>query len=81
MGDNVDRHSSIAMKPNYRFKCEVVDEETGEVIASGSTFLSSHITEFGECESVDQEVGEVLRYFRKKGKEEYEAKNYPDLCK
>lgn len=51
---------------NYRFKCEIVDEETGEVIISASTFVSSHITEFGECESVDQEVGSLLRAFKKK---------------
>ena len=67
--------------PNYRFKCEVVDEETGEVIASGSTFLSSHITEFGECESVEQETGKVLKYFKNVGKAIHEEANYPHLQK
>lgn len=51
---------------SYRFNCEIVDEETGEVIVAGSTFVSSHITEFGECESVDQEVGKLLRVLRSK---------------
>ncbi len=50
---------------NYRFKCEIVDEDTGEVIVTANTYISSHITELGECESVDMEVGSLLRAFKK----------------
>ncbi len=51
---------------NYRFNCEIVDEDTGEVVISASTFVSSHITDLGECESVDMEVGSMLRALKKK---------------
>lgn len=50
----------------YRFQCKVVDEDTDEVIAMGSTYIEpTSISTFGENESVDMEVGRLLRVFKK----------------
>lgn len=52
---------------NYRFICKVVDEDTDEVLALGSTYINpDSIGTAGECESVDMEVGSVMRAFKKK---------------
>lgn len=52
------------MKPEYRFKYQIVDETTDEVIVSGDTFISETITQYGENESVDMEVGSAMRFFK-----------------
>lgn len=50
---------------NYRFQCKVVDEDTDEVIALGSTYVEPLSVNYaGECESVDMEVGRCMRIFK-----------------
>ena len=66
--------SEIA-KPNYRFKCEIVDDNTGETVLHGSAPLGT-IHADGSCEFVDMEVGSLLRAFENKYREQYEAKHY-----
>lgn len=48
---------------NYRFKCQIVDEDTDEVIISGSTYVSK-VSLDGSCESVELELYSMLRAFR-----------------
>jgi hypothetical protein len=67
-------------KPDYRFLCHIVDQATGEVVISASTFLST-ISSSGECESVDMEVGSMLRAFGQKVRDKYEAENHPSRAK
>lgn len=51
---------------NYAFVCKVINEDTDEVIALGSTYIEpTSISTFGECESVDMEVGKLMRSFKK----------------
>lgn len=61
-------------KPDYRFKCEIVDDNNGEIILSASTFVSS-INSVGECESIDEEMGKFLRGFNYH-KQKYEEETY-----
>jgi hypothetical protein len=63
------------MKPDYRFVCHIVDQTTGNIVISGSTYVSS-IDRYGQCESVDTEVGAMLRSFERKIREQYERENY-----
>lgn len=66
------------LKPEYRFKCEVIDAETDMVVASASTYIVPDSVSFeGACETVDMEVAALLRAFRSKAREEYEAAHYP----
>lgn len=55
----------------YRFEGKIVDEETGEVVISCSTYLSK-ISYAGECESVEMETGSMLRAFEQKHREKHE---------
>ncbi len=67
-------------KTEYRFNCEIIDKNTGEVVASASTFVGTIQTEnFGivSCESIEQEVFSLIRHFEQVGRERYEAANYP----
>lgn len=62
-------------RPEYRFRFQIVDETTGEVVESDYTYLTS-IDQFGNCESVDIHVAAMLRGFNRNGRAEYERANY-----
>jgi len=67
----------MELKPEYRFKCEIVDAETDMVVASASIFIIPESVTFeGACESVDMEVAALLRAFRSKARAEFEAVHY-----
>ena len=53
----------------YRFKYEIVNEETDETLIEGDTFVSEMTSLNGENEGVDMEVGRAMRIFRKVKKE------------
>lgn len=55
----------------YRFEGKIIDEETGDVVVSCSTYLSK-ISYAGECESVEMETGSMLRAFEQKLREQHE---------
>ncbi len=48
---------------DYRFEFKITKH--GEDIYTGSTYISSQTSEFGENESVDMEVGKAMRWFNK----------------
>lgn len=50
-------------EPDFRFYCQVVDQDSGEVIIADFTHVS-RIGPNGECESVDMIVSSMLRKFR-----------------
>ena len=58
-------------KADYRLKCEIVDQVTGETIIADFTYLSA-IDEYGGCESVDMTVARILRQFRTTAQRQYE---------
>lgn len=62
-------------KPDYRFKFQIVDEATGDVIADDWCTLTT-IDEFGGCEAVDHQVASTLRYFTRTGRAKHEAENH-----
>ncbi len=43
-----------------------IENEDGDTVLRGSTYISQTIGEFGECESVDMEIGSAMRYFKKR---------------
>ena len=63
--------------PQYRFKLEIVDENTGDVIVSDFCSLTS-IDQFGGCESVDMHAAAALRFFNTVGRAKHEAANYSE---
>jgi hypothetical protein len=48
--------------PDYRFRFEIIDAETGETVIADYCSLTD-IDEFGGCESVDMHVASALRAF------------------
>lgn len=62
-------------KPDYRFKIEIVDQATDEIVISDFATLGS-IDQFGGSEAVDMYVATMLRAFNSTVREEYERKNY-----
>lgn len=63
------------MKPEYRFKCIIEDETTGETVIAASTFVSQ-IDREGGCESVELELYSMLRAFQRSVRASYESKHY-----
>lgn len=61
--------------PSYRFKFQIVDESTDEVVAEDYCGLTT-IDNFGACESVDIHVSSMLRAFQRTGRAEYEREHY-----
>jgi hypothetical protein len=54
------------MDDNYRFKFQIVDTETDEVVEEDwCSFDVTTITEHGDCEVVDIHVGQMMRNWRK----------------
>jgi hypothetical protein len=68
--------AQVSGTPAYRFKLEIVDETTGDVIVSDFCSLTS-IDQFGGCESVDMHAAAALRFFNTVGRSKHEAENYP----
>lgn len=62
--------------PQYRFKFQIVDEATGQVVETDFCPITT-IDQFGGCESVDIHVASMLRAFNRSGREEYEREEYP----
>ena len=55
--------------PDFRFRCEIVDAETDEVIVQDHcTITDASIDEFGGCEMVDHAVAKMMRYWRASAK-------------
>lgn len=49
-----------------RFKFEIIDDTTGDVIASDWTWFDhGRIDEYGNCETVDIHVGAAMRHVRR----------------
>lgn len=63
-------------KPEYRFEFKIVDTTREESVVSGSTYISNHISPYGECESIDVEIAGALRAFKNKLRNRYEEENY-----
>lgn len=61
--------------PAYRFKFQIIDETTGDVVEADYCALTT-IDEFGGCESVDIHVAAMLRAFNRSGRDEYQRANY-----
>lgn len=59
----------------YRFKCEIVDDETDEVVIADYCTLLGTIDQFGGCETVDMHVASMLRAFQRTARPQHEAKN------
>lgn len=67
----------MADKPDYRFKFEITDETTGEIIiADWLTLGAENIDQFGGCEAVDHAVARMLRMFRQSAREKFEREHY-----
>lgn len=50
----------------FRFKFEIQDETTDEVITSDWTLFDTvSIGDYGECETIDIHVASALRYLRR----------------
>jgi hypothetical protein len=69
----------MTSKPEYRFKFQIVDETTGEVVHSDWTYFTT-IDEFGGCESVDIHVAAMLRGWQRHARAEYERREYWKEC-
>lgn len=65
------------MTPDYRFKFEIADQTTGDiVIADWLTIEPKAIDQFGGCEAVDHAVARMLRMFRQTAREKFEREHY-----
>lgn len=65
-----------ARAPDYRFKFQIIDENTGDVIVDDYCSFET-VDEFGGCEAVDHQTAKGLRYFKRVGRAKHEAENYP----
>lgn len=65
----------MSANPDYRFKFQIVDQTTGEVVESDYCPLTT-IDQFGGSETVDIHVSSMLRAFKRFGQAEYERANY-----
>lgn len=65
----------MSEKPDYRFHFKIVNEATDEVVSEDyCTITDARIDQYGNCETIDHEIGRTLRWWREKGRAEYEAK-------
>jgi hypothetical protein len=65
----------VSEKPNYLFRFQIVNETTNDVVSGDyCTITDARIDQYGGCETIDHEVARTLRWWREKGRAEYEAK-------
>jgi hypothetical protein len=65
---------ALTSKPDYRFKFQIVDESTGEVVeADWCTINDERIDEFGASATVEIHISKMLRNWRNFARDEYEA--------
>ena len=57
--------------PSYKFKFQIVDETTGQIVESDFTYLSDH-----DQTNIGIHVSQMLRNWINFARAEYEAENY-----
>lgn len=67
-------HGEARPTPSYRFRFEIVDASTGEVVIADFCSLGS-IDPFGGSEAVDMHVAAMLRAFSRTARAEHERAN------